>query len=50
MSWSLGITGNAWYTAASDPASAVLAAQQTYNWLSGSSLSTPCGATGTVYS
>jgi hypothetical protein len=50
ISWSLGITGNAWYTAANDPASAVVSAQQTYNWLTGSSLSTPCGATGTVYS
>jgi hypothetical protein len=56
IDWSLGITGIAWYTwdelttQTSNPADVQTAYQQTYNWLSTSSLSTPCAAKGTVWS
>jgi hypothetical protein len=53
IDWSLGISGTAWYTwdqLKAEPAQVQTAYQQTYNWLSTSSLSTPCAATGTVWS
>ena len=53
MDWSLGISGIAWYDwyNLSVQAPAVQTAyQQTYNWLAGSSLTTPCAASGTVWS
>jgi hypothetical protein len=51
--WSLSITGMAWYdwnALVAQPASVQTAYQQTYNWLAPSSLSTPCSASGTVWS
>jgi hypothetical protein len=50
--WSLGISGMAWYTAASqaEPVEAETSYQQTYNWLVNASLVTPCAASGTVWS
>jgi hypothetical protein len=50
--WTLGLSGIAWYYATSqvEPASAGTSYQQTYNWLVNASLSTPCAATGTVWS
>lgn len=50
--WTLGLSGMAWYYATSEvePASAGTSYQQTYNWLVNASLSTPCAATGTVWS
>lgn len=51
ISWSLGISGMQWYTWESLPAGPVQTAyQQTYNWLYGSTLTTPCAANGTVWS
>lgn len=52
INWSLNVAGMAWYSASSqaEPAEAQTSYQQTYNWLSGASLSTPCTATGTVWS
>jgi len=53
INWSLNISGMAWYDwsdLAAEPASVQTAYQQTYNWLAASSLSTPCAATGTVWS
>ncbi len=53
--WSLGFSGSAFYTwdslkALSGAAQDEAAYQQTYNWLVGSSLTSPCTANGTVYS
>jgi hypothetical protein len=51
--WSLNISGIAWYDwneLVAQPASVQTAYQQTYNWLAASSLSTPCAASGTVWS
>ena len=52
VNWSLGITGMAWYTSddKNEPSEAATSYQQTYNWLSGASLTTPCAAIGTVWS
>ena len=52
INWSLNISGMAWYAASSqaEPVEAQTSYQQTYNWLSGASLTTPCAATGTVWS
>jgi len=51
LSWSLGISGMQWYTWDSvQRASLQTAYVQTYNWLYGSTLSTSCVATGTVWS
>jgi hypothetical protein len=53
VNWSLNISGMAWYDwneLVAQPASVQTAYQQTYNWLSNSSLSTPCQASGTVWS
>jgi hypothetical protein len=50
MSWSLGISGDAWYEEKDEPADVDTAYQQTYTWLVGASLTTPCAATGTVWS
>jgi hypothetical protein len=51
--WSLGISGSAFYTwdyLETETAPEVLTAyQQTYDWLVGSVLATPCAASGTVY-
>jgi hypothetical protein len=52
-SWSLGISGMAWYTwdeLEAEPAAVQTSYQQTYSWLAGSSLTTSCGAVGTVWS
>ncbi len=52
INWTLNISGMAWYTASSQPESvaAQTSYQQAYNWLSGASLTTPCAATGTLWS
>ncbi len=53
MTWSLNVSGIAWYDwtdLTSHPAAVQNAYQQTYNWLSGSILTTPCAAVGTIYS
>jgi hypothetical protein len=53
LNWSLGVQGIAWYTwsdLSNQPASVQTAYQQTYNWLSGSSLTTPCAANGNIWS
>ena len=53
IDWSLGIQGIAWYdwsNLQNQPAQVQTAYQQTYNWLAGSSLLTPCAASGTVWS
>jgi hypothetical protein len=52
INWTLNISGMAWYTASSqaEPVEAQTSYQQTYNWLSGASLTTPCAATGTLWS
>lgn len=52
INWTLNISGMAWYAASSmaEPVQAQTSYQQTYNWLSGASLTTPCAATGTVWS
>jgi len=49
-SWSLGITGIAWYTASGDPPSAQTSYQETYNWLVDAQSVSPCAASGTVWS
>jgi hypothetical protein len=49
-SWTLGVTGEAWYTASGDLPASIASYQQTYNWLMGSALTTPCVASGTVWS
>jgi hypothetical protein len=51
--WSLGINGAAFYSWDSlkvMPVAVQTAYQQTYNWLAGSLLTSPCAASGTVYS
>jgi hypothetical protein len=52
VNWSLGITGMAWYSASSqaEPAEAQTSYQQTYDWLAGSIVTSPCAASGTVWS
>jgi len=52
INWTLNVSGMAWYAASSmaEPAQAQTSYQQTYNWLSGASLTTPCAATGSVWS
>jgi len=52
INWTLGIAGMDWYSSGSqaEPAEAQTSYQQTYNWIVGSSLSTPCAAKGTVWS
>jgi hypothetical protein len=52
INWTLNISGMAWYTASSqaEPVEAQTSYQQTYNWLAGASLTTPCAATGTLWS
>ena len=52
INWTLNISGMAWYTANSqaEPVEAQTSYQQTYNWLAGASLTTPCAATGTLWS
>jgi hypothetical protein len=53
LDWSLNISGIAWYDwtyMTTLPAQVQTSYQQTYNWLSGSSLSAPCAASGTVWS
>jgi hypothetical protein len=51
--WSLGIDGAAFYSWDSlkvMPAAVQTSYQQTYYWLAGSLLTSPCAASGTVYS
>jgi hypothetical protein len=51
--WSLGIAGSAFYTwddLSFEPMEVQTAYQQTYRWLVGSVLRSPCAATGTVWS
>jgi hypothetical protein len=51
INWSLGISALHWYTWESlEPTSVQTAYQQTYSWLYGSSLTTPCAAAGSVWS
>jgi len=51
INWSLGISSLHWYTWESiTPVAVQTSYQQTYNWLYGSTLSTPCAAAGTVWS
>jgi hypothetical protein len=53
INWSLNISGMAWYDwneLVAQPASVQTAYQQTYNWLASSSLSTPCSASGNLWS
>ncbi len=53
VDWSLGISGIAWYdwtSLTTEPLQVQTAYQQTYNWLSGSTLTTPCAPTGNVWS
>jgi hypothetical protein len=52
VNWSIGITGMAWYSSSdkNEPSEGQTSYQQTYDWMSGSTLSTPCAATGTVWS
>jgi len=51
--WSLNISGMAWYdwsNLTTQPAAVQTSYQQTYNWLSASTLTTPCAASGTMWS
>ncbi len=53
MTWSLDVSGIAWYDwtyLTTQPAAVQTAYQQTYNWLADSTLTTPCAASGSVYS
>jgi hypothetical protein len=53
LSWSLNVSGIAWYDwtyMTTQPAAVQTAYQQTYNWLAGSVLTTPCAASGSVWS
>jgi hypothetical protein len=52
INWTLNISGMAWYSATSqaEPVEAQTSYQQTYSWLSGASLTTPCAAIATVWS
>ncbi len=52
MMWSLGISGSAFYSWDSlkaEPAEVQTAYQQTYGWLAGAMLTSPCSSSGTVY-
>ena len=51
--WSLGISGSAFYSwdvLEGEPAAVQTSYEQAYNWLAGSVLTSPCSATGTVWS
>jgi hypothetical protein len=53
VDWSLGISGMAWYTwdeLSAESSEVQTSYQQTYNWLSESSLTSSCAAAGTVWS
>lgn len=53
INWTLGVSGMAWYTwddLNAAGSSVQTSYQQTYNWLANASLTTPCSATGTVWS
>jgi hypothetical protein len=53
VDWSLGISGIAWYdwtSLTTEPVAVQTSYQQTYNWLSGSTLTTPCAPTGNIWS
>ncbi len=53
ISWSLNISGIAWYdwtSLAAQPVAVQTAYQQTYNWLVDSSLTTPCAPNGSIWS
>ncbi len=53
INWSLNISGIAWYdwyNLSTLPVEVQNSYQQTYNWLSASSLTTPCTANGTIWS
>jgi hypothetical protein len=47
--WTHNVVGDAWYTAVTDPTTVGPSYQQTYNWLIGATLVSPCTVTGTVY-
>jgi hypothetical protein len=52
IGWSLGVTGSAWYTWDSlkaAPAAVQTSYQQAFNWLTGAVLTSPCAASGTVW-
>ncbi len=51
VNWTLNISGMAWYAASgmAEPLSAGTSYQQVYDWLSNATLTTPCAATGTVW-
>ncbi len=51
INWSLNVDGIAWYYASSqaEPIEAETSYQQVYDWMVNSTLSTPCSATGTVW-
>jgi hypothetical protein len=48
--WSLGISGNAWYSEKGTPDQANVSLNQTISWMAGATLTSACAATGTVYS
>jgi hypothetical protein len=51
--WSLGFSGSAFYTwdtIKAEAAAVRTAYQQTYNWMTGSTLTSPCAASGTLWS
>jgi hypothetical protein len=53
VDWSLGISGIAWYDwtyLTTLPVGVQTSYQQTYNWLAGSTLTTPCAPTGNIWS
>ena len=50
MDWSLGISGVDWYSQPTQAAIVSTSYQQTYTWLVGSSLTSPCVADGTIWS
>jgi hypothetical protein len=53
IDWSLGISGMAWYTwdeLEAMPAEVETSYEQTYAWLTGEVLTSPCAAAGTVWS
>jgi len=47
--WTYNVVGDAWYASVTDPATSVSSYQQTYDWLIGATLASPCSVTGTVY-
>ena len=49
IDWSLGITGSAWYEEPNSTAAANTSYQQTFSWLVGATLTTPCAAAGNVW-